>query len=312
LLISHPLSLAEYLSERKRELEEWFVKKTAESPDGNLLRETIKGGKRLRPLLLMLVFDAFGGEDRRSALDVAYALELAHNASLVHDDIIDWDYYRRGKPALWRQVGIGRAVIQGHRIISTAFRTVLDKGVEITRLFLDAWENASFGVLEEIFSSTPPAKMLYLRIIQEKTASLFAAGAESAAVLAGCSGRSRQLARKYGLLVGTAYQLADDYVELRRNRGLVRVILRLRNIDEAIRNGYIALKTGRLLRFLEVIQHSSKFYSYIAELVKECYEEVDKTVDLLEVREEFRPLLKEFPRFCVEQMLREIKQGKVG
>ncbi len=307
MLITHPLSLAEYLSERKKELDEWFAKKTNERPDGYLLNETIKGGKRLRPLLLMLVFDAFGGRDRESALDVAYALELAHSASLVHDDIIDWDYYRRGKPALWRQVGIERAVIEGHRIINTAFRIVLEKGVEITRLFLDAWENASFGVLEEVFSSTPPAKMLYLRIIQEKTASLFAAGAESAAVLAGCSDKNRQLAKKYGLLVGTAYQLADDYVELRRNRGLVRVVLKLRNIDEIIRKGYIALKTGRLLRFLETVQQSSRFYSYIAELVKECYEEADKVVNSLEVREEFRSLLREFPRFCVGQMLKELK-----
>lgn len=307
-MLTYPsLSLVEYLSERKRELDDWFARKTRESPDGYLLSETIKGGKRLRPLLLMLVFDALGGRDRESALDVAYALELAHNASLVHDDIIDWDYYRREKPALWRQVGIGRAVIQGHRIINTAFRTVLEKGVEITRLFLDAWENASFGVLEEVFSSTPPAKMLYLKIIQEKTASLFAAGAESAAVLAGCSERNRQLAKKYGLLVGTVYQLADDYVELRRNRGLVRVVLRLRNIDELVRKGYIALKSGRLLRFLEIIQQSSKFYSYIAELVKECYEETDKVIDSMEVKEEFRPLLRDFPRYCVEQMLKELK-----
>ncbi|MEM2004227.1 MAG: polyprenyl synthetase family protein [Nitrososphaerota archaeon] len=307
MLISPSLSLAKYLTEKKRELDDWFAMKARESIDGGLIKETIKGGKRLRPLLLMLVFDALDGKDRESALDVAYALELAHNASLVHDDIIDWDYYRRSRPALWRQIGIGRAVIQGHRIINTAFRTVLDKGVEITRLFLEAWENSSFGVLEELFSSTPPSKMLYLRIIQEKTASLFAAGAESAAVLAGSSEKMRNLARRYGLLVGTVYQLADDYVDLRRNKGLIRVILRLRNIDEAVRKGYIALKEGRLLRFLEIIQQSSRFYSFITELLRECYDEIDKIVDAMEIKEEYRPLLKEFPRFCLEQMLKESK-----
>lgn len=306
-MISPPISLADYLSERRKELDSWFLKKTSECVDGTLVREVIKGGKRLRPLLLMLVFDALGGEDRESALDVAYALELAHNASLVHDDIIDWDFYRRGRPALWRQIGIGRAIIQGHRVINTAFRTVLEKGVEITRLFLEAWENASLGVLEEIFSSTPPAKMLYLRIIQEKTASLFAAGAESAAVLAGCDEETRKLARRYGLLVGTLYQLVDDYVDLSRNKGLVKVVLRLRNIDELVRKGYMALKAGRLLSFLEIVRQSRKFHSYIAEIIHECYDEIDKVTSEIKVREEFRPLLKEFPRFCVNEMLKEIK-----
>ncbi|MEM3036934.1 MAG: polyprenyl synthetase family protein, partial [Nitrososphaerota archaeon] len=116
-LLSYRGAVAEYLDSRRRELESWIDMRVSRSPDRLVLERAIYGGKRLRPVFLLLVFESLGGGDRESALDVAFALELAHAASLVHDDIIDWDDLRRGKPALWRQVGISRAVVEGHRII---------------------------------------------------------------------------------------------------------------------------------------------------------------------------------------------------
>lgn len=299
------ISIDEYVEELKRELERWFEEKISGRSDRYLLGRVIEGGKRLRPILLMLVFEALGRGDRKAALDVAFALELAHNASLVHDDILDWDLVRRGKPALWRQLGIGRAVIEGHRIINLAFQTVLEKGVELSKLFLDAWERASFGVLEEMFSTTPPAKKLYLRIVQEKTASLFAVGAEAAAVIVGTDDETRHLLREYGLLVGILYQLADDYVELRKGGGVVSILLKLQQIEDLIRRGYIAMRSGRLLRFFEAARSLRDPIPFLSKEMRETLDRIDELVESLNVEEPYKTLLKQYPRYCVRSMLRE-------
>jgi len=86
----------------------------------------------------LTVFKALGGIEYQKALDVAVALELAHSASLVHDDIVYRDRYRRGDASLWAQVGAGKAILQGHRIIMFAFQIVLDIGEETTRIFVRA------------------------------------------------------------------------------------------------------------------------------------------------------------------------------
>jgi len=303
------VNIDEYVEELRKELEEWFEKKVSGRSDRYLLGRVMEGGKRLRPILLMLVFEALGKGDREAALDVAFALELAHNASLVHDDILDWDLNRRSKPALWRQLGIGRAVIEGHRIINLAFQTVLEKGVELSKLFLEAWERASFGVLEEMFTTTPPAKRLYLRIVQEKTASLFAVGAEAAAMIAGADEETRRLLREYGMLVGVTYQLADDYVELQRGGGLVNVLLRLQQMEDLVRRGYIALKSGRLLRFFEAARSLRSPVPFLSKEMQETLGRIDEIVDLLRVNEKYKTLLRQYPRYCIRSMLQEARAG---
>jgi octaprenyl-diphosphate synthase len=298
-------AIEEALSVRKRELESWIHQRLLSRSDRLIIGRAIEGGKRLRPVFLLILFDALGGKDRRVALDVAFALELAHAASLMHDDIIDWDSLRRGKPALWRQIGISRAIIEGHRIINLAFKTVLEKGVEISRIFLEAWDKASLGVLEEILSTTPPSKLLYLRIIENKTASLFAAAAESAAVLAGVSDDVRFLAKEYGRLVGIVYQLGDDYADIVSNRGLARVLKSLGRVEELVRQGYFALRSGKLMELLKLWEALRGFQGYMHEILRESLSEIDRLTGVLPVTPEYRELLREFPRYCLLRMVRE-------
>jgi heptaprenyl diphosphate synthase len=298
--------LEEALAQRRVELESWIAQKLVSRSDRMIIERAIEGGKRLRPLFLILLFEALGGRDRRIALDVAFALELAHAASLMHDDIIDWDRLRRGKPALWRQIGISKAVIEGHRIINLAFKTVLEKGIEISRIFLEAWDKASLGVLEEILSTTPPSKLLYIRIIENKTASLFAAAAESAAVLAGVPHDVRLLAKGYGRLVGIVYQLGDDYADMISNRGLAKLLKSFGMVEELVRQGYIALKSGRLMELLKLWDALRGFQGYIPEVLHESLREIDLITERLPVSPDFRDLLREFPRYCFLRMVKEI------
>ena len=113
--------LRELLEGLRRDLEHHLLRRIDSRSDRFLIQKALLGGKRLRPLLLLVTFKALGGRDYEKALDVACALELAHSASLVHDDILDLDYRRRGELSLWRHIGVGKALLQGHRIINFAF-----------------------------------------------------------------------------------------------------------------------------------------------------------------------------------------------
>lgn len=300
------MELEEAVDRLRREVDLHIEKRLSAHPNRRLIQSILEGGKRLRPVFLMLVFDVLGGEDRETALDVAYALELAHNASLVHDDVIDLDLIRRGRPALWRRIGIGRAVIEGHRVINAAFSTALEKGAEIARIFLEAWDRASMGVLEEIISTRSPSEMFYLRLVENKTGSLFAAAAESAAVCANAPQELRAALKRYGLLVGTVYQLADDMVDLVQRRSVpVSLSLLLRRLEDTFARAVIALRTGSLrdvIRYVRVPRNDLRFF---AELMEGKFQELDALVDGLPLSTEGKERLKLFPRYCVWEMLRE-------
>ncbi|MEN3047508.1 MAG: polyprenyl synthetase family protein [Candidatus Caldarchaeales archaeon] len=289
----------------RAEFEQHMGKKLRSEPSGRLISEVVEGGKRLRPAFLLMVFECLNGRDREMALDVAYALELAHNASLVHDDIIDLDFTRRGRPSLWRRIGIGRAVIEGHRIINVAFSTALEKGQEIARIFLEAWDKASLGVLEEIAATKPPSEIFYQRVIEHKTGSLFAAAAESAAVCAGAEGPFREAIKRYGLLVGTAYQIADDIVELRKRPLGLSLMLALTRVEDAFVKFALALRTKSLRALLSFAKVRGKDVSFFTSLLEEKLEEIDRLVDSLPLDPDRKVLLKSFPRYCVREMLKE-------
>ncbi len=179
-------------------------------------------GKRLRPLLSVLVFRACGGDGRRyeSALDLAVAIELQHSASLVHDDIIDGDNRRRSKPSYYRVFGIDDAVLTGHRAIVLGLKKVLGHDPKILDTFLDVWDMSLGGEIEEVKSRKHPLALLarderrYFDVITNKTASLFAGAAKIGSQEAGAPEELQSLFWEYGKHVGIAYQLADDKLDL--------------------------------------------------------------------------------------------------
>lgn len=306
MTLTSALSLEEYVRALRGRVESHLYEIIRRRADKDVLVEVVRRGKRLRPILLMMVFHALGGRNEERALEVACALELAHNASLTHDDVIDGDLMRRGKPSLWRRLGIGRAIIEGHRIINMAFQITLKEGVEISRIFLKAWDRASSGVLNEILLREPTSKRLYLSIIKEKTASLFEAAAESGALIAEASPRIVEMARRYGEQVGIAYQLADDYVDMVKRNSIFRLpIVLMERMEEKLKMTYISLRFMRRLNLKELLAPKIDWKRFLVDEIKNSVNRAREMVDKMPVEEPHRSYLRKFPAYCVNSMLAE-------
>ncbi|MEM4495484.1 MAG: polyprenyl synthetase family protein [Candidatus Caldarchaeum sp.] len=275
-------------------------------PDRLLIERAVRGGKRLRPILLLTVFKALGGSDYNKALDVAVALELAHSASLVHDDIVDLDKTRRGRASLWYQIGAGKAIIQGHRIINLAFNIVLDIGEEMTRIFVEAWDRASKGILDEVVNKAALTERLYLLMIREKTASLFEAAAHAGAVLASASSDTIQIMRRYGSEVGTVYQLADDLTENINRKQLGRIYFLTHEMRERLIHLLVASKTKQVrMLFRAVTPYTPQEEFMKRQIVERIRSAVNLATDDRIPENPYKGLLRKLPWMFVKQMLRE-------
>ena len=294
------------VSELRRDIERNLERKISQRSDRFLLEQSLRGGKRLRPILLLMVFKALGGKDYQKALDVASALEIAHSASLVHDDILDMDYRRRGVPALWRQIGVGKAILEGHRMINFAFETVLEKGLEIAKIFVDAWDKASKGVLDEFITQFNPSVGYYLLLVREKTASLFEAAAHAGAILAEADSHLLEVMKKFGVEVGTAYQLADDLNEILRKGQHGRLAYLLEDTRQRVIRALMASKTGKLDWMIRSISPKTPSEGFLRS-------EIVKRVALARslIRQSsipdtyYKQLLTELPLYFVKQILEE-------
>jgi geranylgeranyl pyrophosphate synthase len=211
-----------FAKDTRADIEKTLRLRVSSQSDGEILWKLLEGGKRLRPLLCVLSFRACGGSDENyeNALDVAAAVELGHCASLCHDDIVDRDLTRRGKPALWVGEGIPEALIAGHRAISLGLQISLSHGPEIANTFLEAWDRALVGGLMEAGArkNQRVSSADYLKINVEKTASLFSAATKAGAQMAHAPLALQRSMEEYGMAVGTAYQIADDISELHDGR----------------------------------------------------------------------------------------------
>uniref|UniRef100_A0A7J3VT54 Polyprenyl synthetase family protein n=1 Tax=Caldiarchaeum subterraneum TaxID=311458 RepID=A0A7J3VT54_CALS0 len=292
----------------KTDLEKNLLDKLSGRSDRFLIERAVSGGKRLRPILLLTVFKALGGREYQKALDVAVALELAHSASLVHDDIIDLDKSRRGGRTLWAQIGMGKAVLQGHRIINFAFEIVLDIGVEMARIFLDAWERASKGILDEVLNRSVLTERLYMFMIREKTASLFEAAAHAGALLAGASHDQTELMRRYGLEVGTVYQLADDLEELYVKKRMGRALYVVQEMRDRFLHLILASKTGNtkgVFRAVAPLNPGEEFMK--RQMVEKLKSSINLASSSLIPETPYKQLLQHLPMYFVRQMFGEAR-----
>ena len=182
------------------------------------------GGKRLRPGLLLLVAEAVDPDgDDRGHLPAAAAVELVHTLSLIHDDIIDDDDRRRGVPSVHAAWDRPTGIVAGDLLYARAFDLVTrveapdGARLEAARRLAEACRTLSEGQALDMTlqgRGEPPAEEEYLRIVEEKTGSLFAAAAEIGALLAGGDDLQREAADAYGRALGVAFQLHDDVLDV--------------------------------------------------------------------------------------------------
>ena len=178
-------------------------------------------GKRMRPLLGLLVYEALTG-DHRPALPGAAAVELGHNFSLVHDDIEDADAERRHRPTLWAIWGVPLAINAGDALFALsrlALYRALDAGTVSEHRMLELmrmYDQTCLALCEGQFLDisferrTDVTVEEYLEMISRKTAALLAASLQAGAILANDEPATAEIFRSFGHHLGVAFQIADD------------------------------------------------------------------------------------------------------
>lgn len=176
------------------------------------------GGKRLRPLFILLVHRACGGNQQTvpDAIDAAIALELIHSATLLHDDIIDGGTLRRGKPSAYTRYGSGPTMVAGDYLFCRAFELCGRFEEALVRTAARACVKLTEGEVMEGRLRRNPAVSLqdYMAVIGRKTASLFAAGGRVAADLAAAPAPLSAAMEELGNAVGLAFQMVDDLLDI--------------------------------------------------------------------------------------------------
>jgi len=176
------------------------------------------GGKRLRPLLVLLAARAAGASALGPQVAAAVVIEFIHTATLLHDDVVDGSSQRRGRHTANEVWGNATSVLVGDFLYSRAFQLMVKLGnVRVMDIMANATNVIAEGEVLQLMHAGDPSitEAQYLKVIYRKTARLFESGAEIAAVLAGGDTRTQQALAAYGRHLGNAFQLVDDSLDYR-------------------------------------------------------------------------------------------------
>ena len=174
------------------------------------------GGKRLRPRLVQLTAQLGPEYQPLRTAELAAAVEILHNATLVHDDYVDESTHRRGRPTVAAAEGAERAIAVGDYYFAKATRLIAEQGNNnVTQTIAAALEAICEAQIDDVGlrGAYPGDRESYVRVVRGKTAALFAAACASGAQLSGASAEIVEALYRYGDLLGTAFQMADDMVD---------------------------------------------------------------------------------------------------
>ena len=173
------------------------------------------GGKRLRPMLVLLAAQAAGYRGRHHVL-LAAVVEFIHTATLLHDDVVDESDLRRGRKtanALW---GNAASVLVGDFLYSRSFQMMVEaEDMRVMRILADTTNQIAEGEVLQLLNIHNPNvdEAAYLRVIERKTAVLFAAATRLGGLLGGLPTVQEEALARYGLNLGFAFQIADDVLD---------------------------------------------------------------------------------------------------
>ena len=178
------------------------------------------GGKRLRPMLLLLAAAALGESTGKrvgaDAHQLAAVVEFIHTSTLLHDDVVDESDLRRGRKTANAVWGNAASVLVGDFLYSRSFQLMVElERMDVQRILADTTNTIAEGeVLQLLHVRNPDTdEAAYLRVIERKTAILFAAATRLGALLAGADASTCDALHRYGLALGYAFQIADDVLD---------------------------------------------------------------------------------------------------
>ncbi|MFZ6872569.1 octaprenyl diphosphate synthase [Undibacterium sp. Di27W] len=192
------------------------------------------GGKRIRPVLVLLVANAFQYQGRHHH-ELAAIVEFIHTATLLHDDVVDESSMRRGRKTANALFGNAASVLVGDFLYSRAFQMMVSiNSMRIMQILADATNVIAEGEVLQLLNMHDPdvTEERYLQVIRSKTAKLFEAAAEIGALIAGASQTEIEAAGEYGRSLGTAFQLIDDVLDYSGNADDIG-----KNVGDDLREG---------------------------------------------------------------------------
>jgi octaprenyl-diphosphate synthase len=229
------------------------------------------GGKRLRPVLLLLTCGALGytGSQR---YNLAAVVEFIHTATLLHDDVVDESTLRRGRPTANERFGNPASVLVGDFLYSRAFQMMLSAdSMRVMQILADATNVIAEGEVLQLMNMHDASlnEDGYLRVIRSKTAKLFEASARLGPILAGSAPEIETACAHYGQALGTAFQVIDDVLDydgnsiemgknlgddLREGKATLPLILAMqRGTPEQSRTVREAIETGNVDRLSDIV-----------------------------------------------------------
>ena len=229
------------------------------------------GGKRLRPVLLLLTCGALGytGNQR---YNLAAVVEFIHTATILHDDVVDESTLRRGRPTANERFGNPASVLVGDFLYSRAFQMMLSAdSMRVMQILADATNVIAEGEVLQLMNMHDASlnEEGYLRVIRSKTAKLFEASARLGPILAGSAPEIETACAHYGQALGTAFQVIDDVLDydgnsiemgknlgddLREGKATLPLILAMqRGTPEQSRTVREAIETGNLDRLSDIV-----------------------------------------------------------
>ncbi len=196
------------------------------------------GGKRLRPVLLLLSCGALGytGQQRHN---LAAVVEFIHTATLLHDDVVDESTLRRGRPTANESFGNPASVLVGDFLYSRAFQMMVDAdSMRVMQVLADATNVIAEGEVLQLMNMHDASldEAGYLRVIRSKTAKLFEASARLGAILAKQDADIEEACATYGQALGTAFQVIDDVLDYDGNTAEMG-----KNLGDDLREGKATL-----------------------------------------------------------------------
>lgn len=176
------------------------------------------GGKRLRPVLLLITTEAFGG-DIEEAMPAALAVEIFHNFTLLHDDIMDNADVRRGKPSVFAKWGGNVALLSGDAMLITAYKYLARVSAEVLPRVMTIFSDMALEVCEgqqyDMDFETMEGVLVedYMQMIERKTSALLSGSAMIGATMAGASANDIRKIYRFATELGIAFQLQDDVLD---------------------------------------------------------------------------------------------------
>ncbi|HEY5634232.1 MAG TPA: polyprenyl synthetase family protein [Burkholderiaceae bacterium] len=202
------------------------------------------GGKRMRPVLLMMMARALGYQGTHHHL-LAAVVEFIHTATLLHDDVVDESELRRGRDTANAAFGNAASVLVGDFLYSRAFQMMVDADdMRVMQVLANATNTIAEGEVLQLINCNDPEvdERRYLQVIRYKTAKLFEAAAQLGAILCKAPPEVEEAAAAYGRHLGTAFQLVDDVLDYSGQSGDIG-----KNVGDDLREGKATLPLIRVM-----------------------------------------------------------------